>query len=83
MKWLGVGVINAEGADSVANPKFDDAEYFGKETWIIVIEVNRINILILLRRILGICDRAIGALGEPLFMILRPWMIWLTLECEI
>jgi hypothetical protein len=49
----------------------------------LAVEVDREDVLVLLRRILGIADAAVGALVEPLRMFAYPGVIGRTLECEI
>ena len=46
-------------------------------------EIDVDDVLVLLRRILGVADRAVGAAAEPLRMLLEPGMIERTLDGEI
>src|SRR5512143_301940 len=64
---LRVRVIDAEDANTAADPRLDDAAYLVPEGAPIVgLEVDRVDVLVLLRRVLGEADRAVGAVLEPL-----------------
>src|SRR3712207_9001605 len=41
----------------------------------VVVEVQRVDVLVLLRRVLGVGDGAVGPGGEPLRMLLRPRVV--------
>ena len=60
-----------------------DAHNFGVETLGIVVEVEGVDVLVPLRRILGVRDGAIGARGEPLRMLADPGMVRRGLEGEV
>ena len=50
---------------------------------VVAIEVERIDVLILLRRVLGVLDRAVGAVAEPIRMLADPRMIRRTLPGKV
>src|SRR5713101_7001511 len=47
------------------------------------VKVDRINILVLFRRVLRVLDRTIRTMAEPIRMFTHPWMIRRTLHGEI
>src|SRR6266851_4268166 len=47
------------------------------------LEIERIYILILLGRILGVFDRAVGPMTKPFGMLARPRMVGRALDCEV
>ncbi len=49
----------------------------------VVVEVDRIDVLVLLRWVLRVGDRAVGQHGEPLGVILRPRVVRRALQREI
>ena len=63
---LGVRVVDAEDLDPVVDPHLDDPAHLGVGPGRVVVEVERVDVLVLLRRVLGVGDRAVGAGGEPL-----------------
>src|ERR1700689_1205083 len=69
---LGVRVVHAEDPDPVRHPVPDDAEHLGVDALGVVVEVDRVDVLVLLRRVFRVCDRAVGSLGEPLGMLGDP-----------
>src|SRR5206468_4893870 len=50
---------------------------------VLALEVERVDVLVLLRRILGVLDRAVGTMAEPLRVRSHPGMIGRALQCEI
>ena len=75
MNRLRVRVIDSEESHTFADPILDDSDDFSEESWIVVVEIDRIDILIFLRWILGVCDGSISALREELLIALHPGMI--------
>src|SRR5262245_7302724 len=81
---LRVWIVHAEGLHAVADPELDDALHLQPErAWIVADEVDGIDVLILLRRILRVLDRSVGAVEEPLWMLVHPWMIGRCLDGAI
>ena len=64
---LGVRVVDPEDRDAVADPERDDVLQLAPERLPVVgFEVDRVDVLVLLRRVLGVLDRAVRAMAEPL-----------------
>ena len=76
---LGVWVIDPKHLDSERNPVLDHAQNLEVDAVAVVVEVDRVNVLILLRRVFGVGDGSVGASGEPLGVGLYPRMIWRSL----
>jgi hypothetical protein len=72
---LGVWIVHPEDPYAVGHPQPDDAQALGGDAGRITIEVDRIDVLILLRRVLRVGDAAVGPDGEPFRMIFDPRMI--------
>src|SRR5687767_6240041 len=47
------------------------------------LEIERVNILVLLRRVLRVLDRAIGSMPEPLGMFVHPRMVGRGLKGDV
>src|SRR6185369_12080846 len=47
------------------------------------LEVEWVDVLVLLGRVLGVVDRAVGAVAEPLGVLLHPGMVRRALEGEV
>ena len=47
------------------------------------LEVQRVDVLVLLRRVLGVLDRAVGAVGEPLRVLGDPRVVGRALERDV
>ena len=81
---LGVRVIHAEDADAVVATEIHDAEQFVPQRLpVLALKIEGINVLILLRRILGVLDRAIRPMTKPLGMLADIGMIGRALEGQI
>ena len=63
---LGVRVVDAEDLDAVVDPDLDHPPHLGVGADRVVVEVQRVDVLVLLGRVLGVGDGAVGAGGEPL-----------------
>ena len=77
---LRVRVVDAEDRHAVVDPQFDDVAHGPVDALRVVVEVQGIDVLVLLRRVLRVCDRAVGAGREPLGMLLDPRVVGGTLE---
>ncbi len=81
---LGVRIIHAKDAHAVLGPEQNDADHFiPKLLPVRAAEIQRINVLVFLRRILGVLDRAVGPFVEPLGMLGDVRMIGRTIDREI
>ena len=80
---LGVRVVDAEDADAVAHPEPDDAQHLGVDALGVVVEVDRVDVLVLLRRVLRVGDGAVGAGGEELGVLGRPGVVGRGLERQV
>ena len=78
-----MGVINAEHRHSSGNPEFDHTQNLGVDSLRVVVEVDRINVLVLFRWVLGVGNRTVGASREPLRMFLYPGVVGRGLKGQI
>ena len=78
---LGVRVVHPEGADAVADPEPEEIPAGVPERLPVVApEVERIDVLVLLGRVLGVLDGAVGADEEPLRVLPDPGMVGRALQ---
>ena len=63
---LGVRVVDPEHPHAEVHPLPDDPQHLGVDAVGVAVEVDRVDVLVLLGRVLGVRDRAVGELGEPL-----------------
>ena len=63
---LRVRVVDAEDAHAVGHPQPDDPQHLLGDAGRVVVEVDRVDVLVLLGRVLGVGDAAVGPGGEPL-----------------
>ncbi len=81
---LGVGVVDAEDAHAAVDPELEDGAQLVPEALPVGgLEVERIDVLIFLWRVLGVLDGAVGAMEEPLGMLLDPGMVGRALEGDV
>ena len=80
---LGVRVVDAEDPHAVLHPEPDDAEHLGVDAVVVVVEVDRVDVLVLLRRVLGVGDGAVGPRGEPLGVVLGPGVVGRRLQRQV
>ena len=69
---LGVRVVDPEDPHAVGHPLLDDAQHLATDAGRVVVEVDRVDVLVLLGRVLGVGDRPVGPGGEPLRVGLSP-----------
>ncbi|SIL83543.1 Uncharacterised protein [Mycobacteroides abscessus subsp. abscessus] len=81
--WLGMRIVHPEYLDAVGNPVLNHPQYLGVEARRICVEVQRVDVLVLLRRVLRVGDGPVGKLGEPLGMRAHPRVIGCALQCEV
>jgi hypothetical protein len=83
-KRLGVRVVDAEDAHALVEPEEHDAAPFVPDRWQgVAVEVDVDDVLVLLRRVLGELDRAVGPPVEPLGVLLDPRMVGRALDGEV
>ncbi len=80
---LGVRVVDPEDAYAVAHPQLEDAQALGVDAVPVGVEVDRVDVLVLLRRVLRVRDRTVGPVGEPLRMLGHPRMVGRGLQGEV
>ena len=80
---LGVRVVDTEDLHPVINPVSDNTQDLARQTFEVVVEVQRIDVVVFLRRVLGVCDRAVDADTEPLRVFLHPRVIGRALQRQI
>src|ERR1700724_778322 len=47
------------------------------------VEIDRVDVLVFLGRILSVLDAAVWPMMEPLRMLAHPWVVGRALDCEI
>src|SRR5262245_59774396 len=83
-KWLCVRIVHPENADALVNPEFDYAlEFLPESSPLRRLEVERIDVLVLFRRILGILDVSIRSSAKPFRMFLHVGMVRRTLVSKL
>ena len=81
---LGVRVVDPEDAHALVDPELHDAlQLFPELAPLLGLEVEGVDVLVLLGRILGVLDRAIRAPAEPLRMLGDVGMIGSALEGDV
>src|SRR6185437_2764731 len=78
---FGVRIVHAERVHAMSDPEEQDVETgLPERVAILAPEVERINVLVFLGRILRVLDGAVGANEEPFGMFAQQWMIGRTLQ---
>ena len=73
---FGVRVVDPEHADPLLGPVEDDRQKLLPEpSPVLGLEVERVDVLVLLRRVFRVLDRAVGPVLEPLGMLARVGVI--------
>ncbi len=80
---LGMRIVHAENRHAGLDPQIHDAFDFLLDALHVGVEVDRIDVLVFLRRILGERDRAVRLRAEPVRMLLHPRMVGGALQCEV
>ena len=78
-----VRVVDAEDPHALLDPVPHDPQHLVEDALGIVVEVDRVDVLVLLRRVLGVPDGAVGELGEPVGMLGDPRVIGGGLQREV
>ena len=76
-------IIDTEDRHPVGNPQFEHVTNRCVDSFWISIEVQGIDVLIFLRWVFCVGDRAICSLGEPFRMLADPRVVGGTLKCDI
>ena len=83
-KRLGVRIVDAEDLHALIDPEQHDvAQRLPQRDAVRAVEVGVDDVLVFLRRVLGVADRAVGPALEPLRMLLEPGMIRRALHGEV
>ena len=83
-KGLGVRIVDAKDADALRDPEFEHALQLGPERLPVRrLEPERIDVLVFLGRILGVLNRAVGSLQEPLGVLAHVGVIGCALERDV
>src|SRR5881628_1510733 len=81
---LGMGVVDAEDLHAVRDPEEEDvAKRRPQPPPVGALEVERVDVLILLRRILGVLDRSVRPVLEPVGVLAYPGMIRRGLKRDV
>ena len=83
VRRLGVRVVDTEHLDPVGNPVPDHPQHLLVEAGGIVVEVERVDVLVLLGRILRVGDGAVGKHREPLGVLTRPRVVGGALQRQV
>jgi hypothetical protein len=78
-----VRVVYPEDPDTVAHPVLDDAEHLAADADRVVVEVHRVDVLVLLRRVLGVGDGAVEPGREELRVTRDPRVVGRALEGQV
>ncbi len=81
---LGVRIVDTEDAHTLPDPEFDDAlEFVPQLLPGFAFEIERIDVLVFFRRVLGVLHAAVGTPAKPLGMLLHIRMIRRALEGDV
>src|ERR1019366_3341532 len=81
---LGVRVVHPEDAHAVPDPESHHIAKRDPEAGrVAAVEVDRIDVLVLLGRILRVADRSVGAMPEPLWVFGHPRVIRAALQSVV
>ncbi|CAG7261672.1 hypothetical protein PICSAR26_03906 [Mycobacterium avium subsp. paratuberculosis] len=83
VRRFGVRVVDAKELDAVVDPVPDHPQHLVIETGRVVVEVERIDVLVLLGRVLRVRDGAVRQFGEPVAVLARPRMIRRALQRQV
>ena len=78
------GLSTRKIVHAVADPELEDVAARRPQRDPVLVprrpELDRVDVLVLLRRVLGVADRAVGPLAEPLGMVPDPRVVGAALE---
>jgi hypothetical protein len=79
-----VRVVDPERPHAVLTPEQKHvAKRLPQRSTVVRLEVDRVDVLVDLRWVLGVLDRAVGAVAEPLGMLAYPWVLRRDLERDV
>ena len=76
-------VVDPEHRDAVVDPVLHHPQHLGVQPLRVVVEVQRVDVLVLLGRVLGVGDRAVDPGGEPLGVLAGPGVVGGALQREV
>ena len=76
-------VVDPKDRYAVADPMPHDTENFAGQPVRIVVEVQRIDVLVFLRRVFGVGNGSVRKFGEPLPVADCPGVIRCALQCQV
>ena len=77
-------VVDTEDAHALRDPELEHALQLGPESFPVRgLEIERVDVLVFLRRVLRILDRAVGALQKPFRMLAHVGMVGSALEGDV
>ncbi len=75
-EWLGVRVVDAQDPNALLDPEADHVgQALPQRRPVLGLEVERVDVLVFLGRVLGVLDTAVGALAEPCRVLAYPRMV--------
>ena len=81
---LRVRIVDTEHADPALDPEADDVEQRRPQALAVGgVEVERVDVFVPLRRVLGVRDRPVGTVTEPSRVLAHPRMVGRRLEREV
>ena len=81
---LGVRVVHAEHRHALADPvQHDVAQRAPERAPVLGVEVDVVDVLVALGRVLGVLERAVGPAVEPVGMLAQPGMVGRALDREV
>src|SRR5580765_1208412 len=81
---LGVWIVDAEDPHAALDPEPYDIEQRQPQPFAIVaLEIERVDVLILLRRVFRGFDRSVGTMAEPGRMLANPGMVGRSLQRRV
>ncbi|CAM5729441.1 hypothetical protein SHIRM173S_05678 [Streptomyces hirsutus] len=80
---FGVGVVDPEDAHAGVHPVAQDAAGLGVQALGVGVEGDRVDVLVLLGRVLGVGDGVVGAVVEPLGVFVDPGVVGGALQGEV
>src|SRR5438552_10424496 len=84
VEWLGMGIVDPEDEYPMMNPELDDAlEFLPEAAPGRRLEIEWIDVLVLLGRVLGILDCAVRSSAKPFRMFFHVGMVRRTLVRQI